>query len=318
MAPSKSNPNPKPETMNHFIPSTRASCYVADARTSALHGLHYSTTAAGGVECPPLAAYASASERDERRQGGAAKGASSLITEECERLFCGTLRAAFLGERDARREAPGLIREDSLGQRNDTSGGDAYEELAALTTRRMEAMGLTPPEEETLPHGSPTSSQSLAASTPGRLSTSSPEPTLSMQKQSHIIKYTELWDYTSNLLFRGFIHQPHSDSHPSTRTFFTFFTPSVLARDLKNPLMALLELADTESLACAKVVICLDRGIADTQAGRRLVRDLGWVGFVGGTLEGFVDGVVEEKVGKGKKEGTGVVSERWLFLGMDV
>ena len=39
-----------PDACAHRSVNVRASCYLVDARSTALHGFHYSTTAAGGVD----------------------------------------------------------------------------------------------------------------------------------------------------------------------------------------------------------------------------------------------------------------------------
>lgn len=52
-------------------------------------------------ESPPLAAYAVSKEHQTRSSGSGParrRGVAHTIAEECERLFCGTLKAVFLGE----------------------------------------------------------------------------------------------------------------------------------------------------------------------------------------------------------------------------
>ncbi|KAI9805295.1 MAG: hypothetical protein M1833_005748 [Piccolia ochrophora] len=125
------NPNPSPNhryqqgnnTMTKVHPNILASCYVVDASSAALQGFHYSSTGAGEAEpddreqqgssgipearsgnsspgsSPPLASYAVSNEPSYAQ--GRGEGASYAITEECERLFCETMRAVFLGERNA-------------------------------------------------------------------------------------------------------------------------------------------------------------------------------------------------------------------------
>lgn len=67
--------------------------------------------------------------------------------------------------------------------------------------------------------------------------------------------------------------------------------------------MALLELASGDSLECDNIVVCVDRTAGEEADD--VIRDIGWVGFHLITLDAWV----------GKK---GCVSDRWLFLGMDV
>lgn len=68
--------------------------------------------------------------------------------------------------------------------------------------------------------------------------------------------------------------------------------------------MTLLELASCDDLACDRLVVGVDR-TADQEDVENVTRDLGWVGFELTTLEPWT----------GTK---GLVSDRWLFLNMDV
>ena len=68
--------------------------------------------------------------------------------------------------------------------------------------------------------------------------------------------------------------------------------------------MALLELASHDDFACDQLVICVDREAGEDEV-KDMTRDLGWVGFQLLTLDAFV----------GAK---GCISNRWLFLAMEV
>lgn len=68
--------------------------------------------------------------------------------------------------------------------------------------------------------------------------------------------------------------------------------------------MTLLELASCDELACDRLVVGVDR-TAGQEEVEDVTRDLGWVGFELTTLQPW----------SGTK---GTVSDRWLFLGMDV
>ena len=67
---------------------------------------------------------------------------------------------------------------------------------------------------------------------------------------------------------------------------------------------ALLELAESGSLDCSQLVICVDR-IAGKEESEYITRDLGWVGFEFITLDAWA-GVSD------------CISDRWLFLSLDV
>lgn len=68
--------------------------------------------------------------------------------------------------------------------------------------------------------------------------------------------------------------------------------------------MSLLELATSDGLDCSQVVICVDR-TADVAAVEESTHSLGWVGFELMMLDAW----------SAQKS---TLSERWLFLGMDV
>lgn len=68
--------------------------------------------------------------------------------------------------------------------------------------------------------------------------------------------------------------------------------------------MALLELADTDGIDCNQLVVCVDR-TAEAADAEDLTRDLGWVGFELMMLDQWA-GV------------DGFISDRWIFLGMEV
>ena len=68
--------------------------------------------------------------------------------------------------------------------------------------------------------------------------------------------------------------------------------------------MALLELASTDDFECSQLVICVDREAGEEEV-KDVSRDLGWVGFHLMTLDAW-------------KEADQTISNRWLFLEMDV
>lgn len=72
-----------------------------------------------------------------------------------------------------------------------------------------------------------------------------------------------------------------------------------------DSLIALIELASDPAFDCTGVVACLHRSTEPDEL-RRLMRDLGWVGFRLITLAHWAQG--QEKV----------TSEKWVFLGMEV
>lgn len=68
--------------------------------------------------------------------------------------------------------------------------------------------------------------------------------------------------------------------------------------------MALLELASNDDFECTQLVVCVDRQVGEEEV-KDVTRDLGWVGFQLMTLNAW----------GGAND---CISDRWLFLGMDV
>ncbi|KAF2772501.1 hypothetical protein EJ03DRAFT_266321, partial [Teratosphaeria nubilosa] len=118
-------------------------------------------------------------------------------------------------------------------------------------------------------------------------------------KRAVVREYMEMWDYTGGARFRGFVAEKDDE-----RALFVFFDKEVIGKDLKPGLMALLELAGTDGFDCSQLVICVDR-TADDEDVKDTTRDLGWVGFELMTLDAW-------------SNGKDCVSERWIFLSMDV
>ena len=75
--------------------------------------------------------------------------------------------------------------------------------------------------------------------------------------------------------------------------------------DHHTRLIALMELASDATFDCTGVVACLHRSTNPGEL-KRLMRDLGWVGFSLITLANWAEGHEE------------VTSEKWVFLGTEV
>jgi len=207
---------------------------------------------------PPLAALTSANElalqhkpsrsgrKSSSRQDG--PGASYTIREECERLFCGTLKAAFFGE----------------------EGRAASRVSIAMGTNRT----LSPPEEIDY------------------------SPYIGNRRTQPIDAWIEVWDYAGGCSFRGFV-----GGEGDKKSLFAFFDSSVIDRDLKQGLMALIELAETV-FAVSQVVICLDRSVPESER-KAFMKSLRWVGFE----------LITFDLWTGKLDST---SNDWLFMGMEI
>jgi Ornithine decarboxylase antizyme len=67
--------------------------------------------------------------------------------------------------------------------------------------------------------------------------------------------------------------------------------------------MALIELCNSEALACEEFVICVDRQLK-SEDRQVWVKNLRWVGFEAGTLADWTDGA-------------DITSDKWLFFSME-
>jgi hypothetical protein len=110
--------------------------------------------------------------------------------------------------------------------------------------------------------------------------------------------WLEIWDYAGGNSFRAFVAEDRE-----VKSLFVFFDANVLGRDLKQALVALIELAEGP-LACSHMVICIDRSITEEER-KPLLTGLQWAGFSLTTLDFWTGGV-------------DVTSDRWLFMGMEV
>ncbi|KAB8294835.1 hypothetical protein EYC80_006796 [Monilinia laxa] len=118
-------------------------------------------------------------------------------------------------------------------------------------------------------------------------------------KPGHAVDaWLEIWDYTGGCSFRGFV-----GGNGDEKTLFAFFDNSVIGRDLKQGLMALIELAD-EVFAVSQVIINVDRSIPDGDRSTFL-KSLRWVGFELTTLDMW-------------SHQLDTTSDRWLLMGLEV
>jgi hypothetical protein len=115
----------------------------------------------------------------------------------------------------------------------------------------------------------------------------------------HVAAWLEIWDYAGGNSFRAFV----AEEDGGTKSLFVFFDANVIGRDLKQALVALIELAEGP-LGCEHMVIAVDRGFAEEER-KPLLSGLRWAGFSLTTLDFWTGGL-------------DVTSERWLFMGMEV
>ncbi|KAH9822015.1 ornithine decarboxylase antizyme like protein [Teratosphaeria destructans] len=279
---------------NHYAATTTTTTTAPASRKSSTESARRSNTQASAyaVDAATMAltgfhfsTTSGAGGARPRRNVSGDGDAAHHVTGECERLFCETLKAVFLVEKGT-----GLETSLVMGvQRQPTSDGDRLR----YTNRdgdvgSINHGGVQIPQNTIMEHALPTPSPSPDGRNYPRV-----------RKGAVIREYMEMWDYTGGARFRGFVAEKDDE-----RALFVFFDKAVIGKDLKPGLMALLELAGTDGFDCSQLVICVDR-TADDDDVKDTTRDLGWVGFELMTLDAWSDG-------------KDCVSERWIFLSMDV
>lgn len=220
------------------------------------------------------------------------EGATIHITEECERLFCETLRAVFFGEKD---QPEGSL---VMGSYN------SVDTILSTTSTISTEVQMRQPQQQAFGdqtiHGAGLGTLMYAGlgTPPDDIKMTGTNATIPPQ----VTQWLEIYDYASDARFRGFVA---TDSY-GQRSLFVFFEHNVVGKDLKKALMALIELATTPALPpCNQMVVCFDREEEETPVTKALLRDLGWVGFELCTLKDWADGLE-------------LTSEKWLFVGMEV
>ncbi|KAJ5234470.1 uncharacterized protein N7469_003638 [Penicillium citrinum] len=168
--------------------------------------------------------------------------AMHTIPEECERLFCDTLSATFLGE--------------GTGAEQESLGTGAFQSI---------------------------------------------QPNHFGLGYDRIQKWVEVWDYTGDAIYRGFVTDMNGE-----RTLFVFFEDGALDHGLKSGLIALFELAGVDAFDCSQIVACVKRSQHTNEM--ELVRSLGWCGFSLTTLEPW------SMAG----DSGPFLSSKWLFLAAEV
>lgn len=236
------------------------------------------------------------------------KAVSTAIADECERLFCGELQRTFSIPRDEVGMCAGLPTVIAASGHDDDDVSEDERGGLDMNTKAMRGGGST----TELPPSPPDSAYSSPANDPaqsfleqayalGRI------PSMRSNKPT-VTHFLELWDYLGGASFRGFIAESPSTSGEKQRSLFLFL-PSTPNLELKTSLVALIELA-TECFECENLVLGIERNV---EGVKDLIRDLGWVGFELVTLDQWRPDT-ERRKGLAEQR----VSERWLFVGMEV
>ncbi|KAF7889547.1 uncharacterized protein EAF02_001962 [Botrytis sinoallii] len=271
MAPSMKNSHSSSNCGGEVVGSQAnvlASCYIVDS-SARLSGFHYSTTGAGGGI-------------PEVRSGSISPPSSPPL-------------AALTSANEF-----ALINHSMKNRGRTTSRkeGAAYairEECERLFCENMKTIFLG--EEESASSDSNVMGADTYSSLDDDVDTH--DNYFGVVKSGHAIDaWVEIWDYTGGCSFRGFV-----GGNGDEKTLFAFFDNSVIGRDLKQGLMALIELAD-EVFAVSKVVINVDRSIPEGDRSTFL-KSLRWVGFELTTLDMW-------------SHQLDTTSERWLLMGLEV
>ncbi|KAI0811501.1 ornithine decarboxylase antizyme-domain-containing protein [Xylaria sp. FL0064] len=257
-----------------------ASCYLVDSAAS-LKGLHYCTTGAAGLpsppSSPPLAAFMSSNELALQPKPKKRSSDNPVTTTTNNYLNRTTTTANRRGGAtfQIREECERFFCETMTavfqGERNAASNGSYLTGVHGA---------LTPPDD--YPPTPPSSSLPRSGS----------------HSSVNVKGWLEFWDYVGGASFRAFVAEKGDE-----KSLFAFFDSGLVGQDLKQALIALIELADGP-LECSNVVICLDRHMPADHA-KSFMRSLQWVGFELTALDHWADEL-------------DVVSDKWLFLGMEL
>jgi hypothetical protein len=131
--------------------------------------------------------------------------AAHHITEESERLFCETLRAVFLVEKNG-----GLENSLVMDARNSTQKSANHTGAAGVEIPQRQQK-----QHTNLKHDLPTPSPS-------------PDERRYPNLNGLVRDYVEVWDYAGGARFRGFVAEKDDE-----RALFVFFDKEVIGKDLK-------------------------------------------------------------------------------------
>ncbi|KAI1389519.1 ornithine decarboxylase antizyme-domain-containing protein [Hypoxylon trugodes] len=276
MAPMKNSKSNSSSSSNYgeAVPrqvNVLASCYLIDP-TASLKGLHYCTTGAAGLpsppSSPPLAAITSSNEL--ALQPKSKKRHSNGYNAPISRSRRGG--ATLQIREECERFFCETMKTVFQGEWNMVGNGSC---LAGVN------YALTPPDDYPTPQSSPKDNTNIDI-----------KPTV------YVNGWMEFWDYAGGASFRAFVAEDGDE-----KSLFAFFDSGLVGRDLKQALIALIELADGP-IGCSHIVICVDRHMPPDYA-KALMRSLQWVGFDLTTLDHWAKDI-------------DVTSNKWLFMGMEV
>ncbi|KAI0143071.1 ornithine decarboxylase antizyme-domain-containing protein [Xylariaceae sp. FL1272] len=238
---------------------------------------------------PPLAAITSSNElalqpKPKKRHG---RSSSDKVTTSLTGRSTTSSRrggAAFQIRDECERFFCETMRAVFQGERNRAGSGSFLSGASCATN----AQQLTPPYDNMVVEFPPTPPSSLPRD--GLTTTT----TTGVEAKG----WMEFWDYKGGASFRAFLAEDGDE-----KSLFAFIDGGLIGRDLKHALVAFIELADVP-LGCSHVIICLDRLMPEDHS-KALMKSLQWVGFELTTLDHWA-GEID------------VISDKWLFMGMEV
>jgi len=159
--------------------------------------------------------YSTSAQLQQLQQQSRSGDAAYHITEECERLFCETLRTAFLVEKNAGAERNSLVMGAFEQGRMDENVADMskktpydYGNAVGMPVQQQR------PRQNSLPTPAPSPGTTVA---------------YPVQSGGLIREYLEVYDYhSSGVRFRSFVAE-----QGASRALFVFFDREVMEQDLK-------------------------------------------------------------------------------------
>lgn len=173
-----------------------------------------------GNPSPPPSPRVAAKDNSMSAQLPRSGDAAYHITEECERLFCETLRTAFLVEKNAGAARNSLVMGALDQGRTDESVADLSKNTPPYSEYDGRAVGMPVQYQQQRPRQT-------------SLPTPAPSPGTAVYPSVHsggmIREYLEVYDYhSSGVRFRSFTAE-----QGVSRALFVFFDREVMEQDLK-------------------------------------------------------------------------------------
>lgn len=201
------------------------------------------------------------------------------------------MRAAFHGERNAACRGSGVMSVDMLTPPDNNKNHQQHYQHYSRNKILLLNRPMSPPY-----------SDSSSDDDDSAMLITNPAPAVQQHQRlaSDVTAWMEILDYTNGTSFRACIVMDEEGE----KSLFVFFHDGVVARELKQALVAMIELAESP-LECSTIILCIDRLIPQNEI-HALMKNLQWVGFEPTMFDRWA------------KQGVDVTSNCWLLMGMDV